>query len=127
MGGRGHQRLKMSQLKMSQLGLRGGRVKSIETLSQNMQFFFSGGFPKSYLIGNCQLCLFLTHMLNQHIKCVFFRIQKLYVPLMRKVWPDSIRPADIWRRCLGMSGGTPPRGPGPECWSMRTRTCLINF
>ena len=44
-GGRGQQQLKMSQLKLSQLGLRGGRVKSIETMSQNMQFFFSGGFP----------------------------------------------------------------------------------
>ena len=38
-GGRGQQELKLSQLKLSQLGLRGGRVKSIETLSQNMQFF----------------------------------------------------------------------------------------
>ena len=40
MGGRGQQELKLSQLKLSQLGLRGGRVKSIETLSQNMQFLF---------------------------------------------------------------------------------------
>ena len=46
MGGRGQQKIKMSQLKLSQLGLRGGRVKSIETMSQNMQFFFFGGFPK---------------------------------------------------------------------------------
>ena len=45
MGGRGQQELKLSQLKLSQLGLRGGGVKSIETLSQNMQFFFFGGFP----------------------------------------------------------------------------------
>ena len=44
-GGRGQQQLKMSQLKLSQLTLRGGRVKSIETMSQNMQFFFFGGFP----------------------------------------------------------------------------------
>ena len=36
----------MSQFKLSQLTLRGGRVKSIETMSQNMQFFFFGGFPK---------------------------------------------------------------------------------
>ena len=46
-GGRGQIRLKMSQLKMSQLGLRGGRVKLIETMSQNLQFFFLEGFPKS--------------------------------------------------------------------------------
>ena len=39
-GGRGQIRLKMSQLKMSQLGLRGGRVKLIETMSQNLQFYF---------------------------------------------------------------------------------------
>ena len=39
-------RLKMSQLKMSQLGLRGGRVKLIETMSQNLQFYFLEGFPK---------------------------------------------------------------------------------
>ena len=32
--GRGQTRLKMSQLKMSQLGLRGGRVKLIETMSE---------------------------------------------------------------------------------------------
>ena len=44
-GGRGQIRLKMSQLKMSQLGLRGGRVKLIETMSQNLQFFFLAGFP----------------------------------------------------------------------------------
>ena len=44
-GGRGQIRLKMSQLKMSQLGLRGGRVKLIETMSQNLQFFFFEGFP----------------------------------------------------------------------------------
>ena len=50
MGGRGQQQLKMSQLKLSQLGLRGGRVKSIETMSQNMQFFFSGGFPKTNIL-----------------------------------------------------------------------------
>ena len=37
----------MSQLKMSQLGFRGGRVKLIETMSQNLQFFFLAGFPKS--------------------------------------------------------------------------------
>ena len=40
----------MSQFEMSQLGLRGGRVKPIETMSLNLQFFFIGGFPK--------LCLF---------------------------------------------------------------------
>ena len=44
-GGRGQIRLKMSQLKMSQLGLRGGRVKLIETMSQNLQFYFLEGFP----------------------------------------------------------------------------------
>ena len=38
--GRGKKRLKMSQLKMSQLGLRRERVKLIETVSQNLQFFF---------------------------------------------------------------------------------------
>ena len=43
--GRGQIRLKMSQLKMSQLGLRGGRVKLIETMSQNLQFYFLEGFP----------------------------------------------------------------------------------
>ena len=53
-GGRGQIRLKRSQLKMSQLGLRGGRVKLIETMSQNLQFFFFEGFPNhssSYLFG----------------------------------------------------------------------------
>ena len=50
-GGRGHQRFKMSQLKMSQSCLRGGRVKPIETMSLNLQFFFLGGFP------NCKLSL----------------------------------------------------------------------
>ena len=54
MGGRGQQQLKMSQLKLSQLTLRGGRVKSIETMSQNMQFFFFGGFPK---LGYLLLCI----------------------------------------------------------------------
>ena len=44
-GGRGQIRLKMSQLKMSQLGLRGGREKLIETMSLNLQFFFLAGFP----------------------------------------------------------------------------------
>ena len=39
-GGRGKKRLEMSQLNMSQLGLKGGRVKLIETMSQNLQFFF---------------------------------------------------------------------------------------
>ena len=47
-GGRGQIRLKMSQLKMPQLGLRGGRVKLIETMSQYLQFFFLAGFPKVY-------------------------------------------------------------------------------
>ena len=44
-GGRGKKRLEMSQLNMSQLGLKGGRVKLIETMSQNLQFFFFEGFP----------------------------------------------------------------------------------
>ena len=39
-GGRGKKRLEMSHLNMSQLGFRGGRVKLIETMSQNLQFFF---------------------------------------------------------------------------------------
>ena len=39
-GGRGKKRLEMSQLNMSQLGFRGGRVKLIETMSQNLHFFF---------------------------------------------------------------------------------------
>ena len=47
-GGRGQIRLKMSQLKMSQLGLRGGRVKLIETMSQNLQFYFLEGFPRDH-------------------------------------------------------------------------------
>ena len=45
-GGRGQIRLKMSQFKRSQLGLRGGKVKLIETMSQNLQFYFLEGFPK---------------------------------------------------------------------------------
>ena len=56
MGGSGQQQLKMSQLKLSQLGLRGGWVKSIETMSQNMQFFFSGGFPKERDVGVMFTC-----------------------------------------------------------------------
>ena len=49
-GGRGKKRLEMSQLNMSQLGLRGGRVKLIETMSQNLQFFFLAGFPKAVML-----------------------------------------------------------------------------
>ena len=43
--GRGQIGLRRSQLKMSQLGLRGGRVKLIETMPQNLQFYFLEGFP----------------------------------------------------------------------------------
>ena len=33
---------------MSQSGLRGGRVNLIETMSQNLQFFFFEGFPNFF-------------------------------------------------------------------------------
>ena len=44
-GGEGSTRTKIVSIKIVSIGLKGGRVKSIETLSQNMQFFFFGGFP----------------------------------------------------------------------------------
>ena len=44
-GGRGKKIWKCLNFKMSQSGLRGGRVNLIETMSQNLQFFFFEGFP----------------------------------------------------------------------------------
>ena len=55
-GGRGKKIWKCLNFKMSQSGLRGGRVNLIETMSQNLQFFFFEGFP--YLI--CSDCLKLS-------------------------------------------------------------------